>query len=119
MRAEQVSIAKRWRRPRSDAVQAAEKRSRTAARLDAADADFSMRVHRRARLYPAAPVDLVGCSAGNRAGVFQRELLKDHEQGLGTAIHVNAYKLSSLIPGALSLILADHLPWSAVFVITA
>ncbi|CCD30096.1 Permease of the major facilitator superfamily,AmpG-like protein [Candidatus Glomeribacter gigasporarum BEG34] len=50
---------------------------------------------------------------------YRRELLKDHEQGLGTAIHVNAYKLSSLIPGALSLILADHLPWSAVFVITA
>ncbi len=50
---------------------------------------------------------------------YRRELLEDREQGLGTAIHVNAYKLSSLIPGSLSLILADHLPWSAVFVITA
>ncbi len=50
---------------------------------------------------------------------YRRELLEDREQGLGTAIHVNVYKLSSLIPGSLSLILADHLPWSAVFMITA
>ena len=32
--------------------------------------------------------------------------------GLGNAIHVNAYRISSLMPGALALILADHLPWS-------
>lgn len=50
---------------------------------------------------------------------FRREILPDAELGLGNAIHVNAYKLSSLIPGSLSLILADHLPWDAVFVVTA
>ena len=50
---------------------------------------------------------------------YRREILPDEEQGLGTAIHVNAYKISSLIPGSLSLILADHLAWSAVFFITA
>ena len=50
---------------------------------------------------------------------FRRELLHEVEQGLGSVIHVNAYKLSSLVPGSLSLILADHLPWSVVYPITA
>jgi PAT family beta-lactamase induction signal transducer AmpG len=50
---------------------------------------------------------------------FRREILPDHELGLGNAIHVNAYRIAGLIPGSLSLILADHLPWSQVFVITA
>jgi PAT family beta-lactamase induction signal transducer AmpG len=33
------------------------------------------------------------------------------ELGLGSAIHVNAYKLSGMVPGALSLVLADQMPW--------
>ena len=39
---------------------------------------------------------------------YRRELLLDKELGLGNAVHVNAYKIASLIPGSLSLILADH-----------
>jgi MFS transporter, PAT family, beta-lactamase induction signal transducer AmpG len=50
---------------------------------------------------------------------YRRELLPDLELGLGNAIHVQAYRISSLVPGALSLILADHLPWQSVFTITA
>jgi PAT family beta-lactamase induction signal transducer AmpG len=50
---------------------------------------------------------------------FRRELLPDAELALGTAVHVNAYKLAGLVPGSLSLILADHLPWDAVFMVTA
>ncbi|MFT4174844.1 MAG: AmpG family muropeptide MFS transporter [Rhodocyclaceae bacterium] len=50
---------------------------------------------------------------------FRRELLRDEELGLGNAIHVNAYKLAGLVPGSLSLILADYLPWQQVFAITA
>ncbi|MEQ1638004.1 MAG: AmpG family muropeptide MFS transporter [Methylococcales bacterium] len=50
---------------------------------------------------------------------FRRELLHDDELGLGNAIHVNAYKIAGLIPGSLSLILADYLPWNSVFIITA
>ena len=50
---------------------------------------------------------------------FRREILPDAELGLGTAVHVNAYKLAGLVPGSLSLILADHLPWDVVFAITA
>lgn len=50
---------------------------------------------------------------------YRRELLDDHEQGLGNSIHVNAYRISGLVPGSLSLILSDHLPWETVFVVTA
>jgi PAT family beta-lactamase induction signal transducer AmpG len=50
---------------------------------------------------------------------FRREILPDPELGLGNAVHVNAYRISSLVPGALSLILADLLPWGSVFAITA
>ena len=50
---------------------------------------------------------------------YRRELLSDAELGLGNSVHVNAYRLAGLIPGSLSLILSDHLPWSTVFIITA
>ena len=49
---------------------------------------------------------------------YRREILPDRELGLGNAIHVQAYRISSLVPGSLSLILADLLPWSTVFWIT-
>ena len=50
---------------------------------------------------------------------YRRELLPDVELGMGNSIHVQAYRVSSLIPGALALVLADHLPWRSVFIITA
>ena len=50
---------------------------------------------------------------------YRRELLSDHELGLGNSLFVNAYRVSSLIPAGLSLILADLLPWNWVFLITA
>ena len=46
---------------------------------------------------------------------YRREILTDHEQGLGAAVIVNAYKAAGLVPSALGLILADTLPWSTVF----
>lgn len=49
---------------------------------------------------------------------FRREILDDNELGLGNAVHVNAYRIAGLIPGSLSLILADRLPWNEVFWIT-
>jgi PAT family beta-lactamase induction signal transducer AmpG len=50
---------------------------------------------------------------------YRRELLSDRELGLGAAMYANAYRFSSLVPGSLGLILADHLPWSSVYVIVA
>ena len=50
---------------------------------------------------------------------YRRELLSDEELGFGNSVHVQAYRISSLIPGSLALILADQLPWGLVFWITA
>lgn len=50
---------------------------------------------------------------------YRRELLEENELGLGNAVHVNAYRIAGLVPGSLSLILADLLPWDKVFFITA
>ncbi|MFZ7275691.1 AmpG family muropeptide MFS transporter [Avibacterium endocarditidis] len=50
---------------------------------------------------------------------YRREILTDNELGLGNSIHVNAYRIAGLVPGSLSLILADHFPWQTVFIITA
>ena len=50
---------------------------------------------------------------------YRRELLADCELGLGNAVHVNAYRIAGLVPGSLSLILADFLPWDWVFIVTA
>ena len=49
---------------------------------------------------------------------YRRELLLDNELGLGTAIHVNGYRIAGLIPGSLALILADIFAWELVFFIT-
>ena len=69
--------------------------------------------------YLCAVVAFFSASQDIVLDAFRREILPDSELGLGNAIHVNAYRISSLIPGALSLILADLLPWSTVFLITA
>jgi PAT family beta-lactamase induction signal transducer AmpG len=51
---------------------------------------------------------------------YRREILSDNELGLGNSVHVQAYRISSLIPGSLALIVADiaFMPWSLVFVMT-
>jgi len=66
-----------------------------------------------------ALVAFFGASQDIAIDAFRRELLADTEQGLGNAVFVNAYKIAALIPGSLGLILADHLPWSTVFMVTA
>lgn len=50
---------------------------------------------------------------------YRREVLSDAELGLGNSVHVNAYRIAGLIPGSLSLILADRMSWDWVFAITA
>jgi PAT family beta-lactamase induction signal transducer AmpG len=50
---------------------------------------------------------------------YRRELLPDEELGLGNAVHVQAYRIAGLVPGSLSLILADQMPWVWVFWVTA
>ncbi len=69
--------------------------------------------------YLATAVAFFSASQDIVLDAYRRELLPDVELGLGNSIHVQAYRLSGLIPGGLALILADHLPWHMVFVIVA
>jgi PAT family beta-lactamase induction signal transducer AmpG len=69
--------------------------------------------------YIAAAVAFFSASQDIVLDAFRRELLPDVELGLGNAIHVQTYRLSGLVPGALGLILADHFPWHIVFVVVA
>lgn len=69
--------------------------------------------------YLAVVVAFFSASQDIVLDAYRRELLLDSELGLGNVVHVNAYKIAGLVPGALSLVLADHLPWDAVFLITA
>jgi len=48
---------------------------------------------------------------------YRRELLSDNELGLGNSIHVQAYRISNLVPGSLGLVLADHYEWNFVFLV--
>ncbi len=50
---------------------------------------------------------------------YRRELLSEDEFGTGNSLFVNAYRLSSLVPGSLALILSDHIPWASVFWVVA
>jgi len=67
----------------------------------------------------AAIVAFLSASQDIVLDAYRRELLPDLELGLGNSIHVQAYRVSSLVPGALALVLADHISWQSVFMITA
>ena len=69
-------------------------------------------------LWLATLLSLLSATQDIAVDAFRREILSDHELGLGNAVHVNAYRIAGLIPGSLSLILADRLPWDMVFWIT-
>jgi PAT family beta-lactamase induction signal transducer AmpG len=70
-------------------------------------------------LWLAALLALVFGDAGHRARRLPARTSCRRRTGLGNAVHVNAYRVAGLVPGSLSLILADLLPWSQVFWITA
>jgi len=69
--------------------------------------------------YLAAVVAFFSASQDVVLDAYRREILPDEELGMGNSIHVNAYRVSGLIPGSLSLILADHFAWTVVFPVTA
>src|SRR5690625_341075 len=50
---------------------------------------------------------------------FRRESLHDDEQGLGASLYVNGYRISMLAASAGGLILADHIPFSWVYILMA
>lgn len=69
--------------------------------------------------YLAATVAFFSASQDIVLDAYRRELLAEHELGLGNSIHVQAYRLSGLVPGSLAFILSDHMSWQSVFFIVA
>ena len=70
-------------------------------------------------IYAATAVAFLSATQDIAIDAYRRELLSNAELGLGNAVHVNAYRIAGLIPGSLSLILADHVAWQIVFAVTA
>ena len=64
-------------------------------------------------------VSLFSASQDIVLDAYRRELLADDELGTGTSFFVNGYRVASLVPGSLALILADNVPWSVSFWVTA
>ncbi len=50
---------------------------------------------------------------------YRREDLTDRELGLGSSLYVNGYRVGMLLAGSGGLILADHIPFSQVYLIMA
>ena len=50
---------------------------------------------------------------------YRREDLTDSELGLGSSLYVNGYRVGMLLASGGGLILADHIPFSAVYLIMA
>ena len=50
---------------------------------------------------------------------YRREILESEEQGLGSSLYINFYRLALLFSGGIALYLADHIPWSQVYQIMA
>ena len=65
----------------------------------------------------ALPISLLSASQDTALDALRREILPDEELGLGSSLHVNAYKIAGLIPGSLALVLSDVIAWPWVFMI--
>lgn len=50
---------------------------------------------------------------------YRREDLSDRELGLGSSLYINGYRLGMLLASGGGLILADHIPFSMVYLIMA
>jgi PAT family beta-lactamase induction signal transducer AmpG len=50
---------------------------------------------------------------------YRREDLSDRELGLGSSLYINGYRLGMLLASGGGLILADHMPFSMVYLIMA
>jgi len=73
----------------------------------------------KAAVYLVFATALFSASQDIVLDAYRRELLADDELGTGNSMFINAYRLSSLVPGSLALILSDFIPWGSVYWIVA
>lgn len=50
---------------------------------------------------------------------YKADLLAPHERAAGTAMYVLGYRIALIVTGTLALVMADHLPWRAIYAIMA
>lgn len=50
---------------------------------------------------------------------YRTDVLQPRERGLGAAVSVGGYRLAMIVSGGLALILADHIGWSAMYLLMA
>lgn len=67
----------------------------------------------------AALVTFFSASQDIVVDAYRREDLRDEELGAGSSLYISGYRLGMLLAGGGGLILADHLPFSRVYLIMA
>ncbi|WDT75172.1 MAG: MFS transporter [Candidatus Manganitrophus sp.] len=67
----------------------------------------------------AVLVSFLSASQDIVVDAYRADVLREEELGAGAAVSVLGYRLGMLSSGAMALILADHLPWVAVYRIMA
>ncbi len=67
----------------------------------------------------AALVTFFSASQDIVADAYRREDLRDEELGAGSSLYISGYRLGMLLAGGGGLILADHLPFSQVYLLMA
>lgn len=67
----------------------------------------------------AALVTFFSASQDIVVDAYRREDLRDEELGAGSSLYISGYRLGMLLAGGGGLILADHLPFSKVYLIMA
>ncbi len=64
-------------------------------------------------------VAFVSASQDIVVDAYRTEILTTEELGPGAGVHILGYRIAMLTSGALALILADQIPWKAVYLIMA
>ena len=76
-------------------------------------------VHPQLLAAAALAVTFFSASQDIVVDAYRREDLPDHELGLGSSLYINGYRVGMLLASGGGLILADHVPFSMVYLIMA
>lgn len=67
----------------------------------------------------ALGIAFVSASQDTVTDAWRTEFLPPHQQAMGTAVHVTAYRIGILAAGALALVLADRVGWRVAYLAMA
>jgi PAT family beta-lactamase induction signal transducer AmpG len=76
-------------------------------------------VHPKMLAFAALAVAFFSASQDIVVDAYRREDLPDRELGLGSSLYINGYRVGMLLASGGGLILADHMPFSMVYLIMA